>query len=110
MIRRTLFSSTRGTTTNLPDQRRISCQLSPTNYNLAGLLRFGAGLAEQIYEQAEGAGVAFGQLARERQARIDIETFAGAGPDEAAFQIFFSGVVHGEHGVVLRVPLFPEVE
>src|SRR5712691_13335443 len=73
-------------------------------------LRLGAGLAEQVDEEAEGAGVAFGQLARERQACVDIETLAGARPDEAAFQVFFSGIVHGEHGVVLRVPLFPEVE
>ena len=30
------------------------------------LFRFRARLAEQVHEQAEGAGAAFGQLARER--------------------------------------------
>ncbi len=48
------------------------------------LFRFRARLAEQIHKQAEGAGVAFGQLPGERQSRVDVRSFAGAGPQEAS--------------------------
>ena len=42
--------------------RVVLCQYHPHDNQLC-LLRFGARLAEQVHEQAEGAGIAFGQLA-----------------------------------------------
>src|SRR5713226_9551341 len=69
-----------------------------------------AGGAEKIDEEVVGAGNAFGKLAEEGNAGVDVYTFAVVGIDEGAGQVLFAGIVHGEKWRVFRIELRPEIE
>jgi hypothetical protein len=68
------------------------------------------GGAQEIDEEAVGAGNAFGELAEEGETRVDVGAFAVAGVDQAAIQVFFAGIVHGEKRRVAGIEIAPEVQ
>src|SRR3954470_7448101 len=65
---------------------------------------------QQVREQAVGARDPGRQLPEEREARVDERALAVPGPQQAAAERLLAGIVHGEGGLVLRVPLAGEVE
>ncbi len=69
-----------------------------------------AGGAQEIDEQAVRAGDAFGELAEERDAGVDVEAFAVACIDDRTVLLRLAGIVHGEERRVLGIELRPEVE
>src|SRR4051812_10860102 len=64
----------------------------------------------QVREQAVGSRHASGQLAEEGQARVDERALAVPGGQEGAGQRLLAGIVHGQHRLVLRIPLAGEVQ
>src|SRR5882762_11533750 len=66
--------------------------------------------AQQIDEEAVGTGDALGEFAEEGEAGVDVDAFAEVRVDEAAIEIFFAGVVHGEKRRVFGVEVAPVVE
>src|ERR1039457_713464 len=65
--------------------------------------------AQQVREQAVGAGNAGGQLAEPHVGGVDEDALTVARPQFAALQRLFAGIVRGEHCFVARVPLRQKV-
>src|SRR5258708_31169073 len=65
--------------------------------------------AQQIDEEAVGAGGALGEFAEEGGAGVDVDAFAEGRVDEAAIEIFFAGGGHGAERRVFGVDVAPVI-
>lgn len=70
----------------------------------------GFGRAQEIDEQAIGAGDPFRKLAEEGKAGVDVNTFAEMGVNESAIERGLARIIHGEQGSVARIEIAPEIE
>src|SRR5215471_1531168 len=77
-----------------------------TSRRLQSLLRG----TKQVDKEAIGAGDAFGKFAKKGQAWVDVGAFAESGVDEAAGEIGFAWVVHGQQRRVFGIKIAPVVE
>src|SRR6266478_3125045 len=68
------------------------------------------GSAKKVDEKTIGARDSFRELAKEGNARVDVQAFAVTSIDESAVQVRLARIVHGEKRRVFGVELRPEIE